>query len=269
MTVRVHRSARRISAASLLLVALLAAPGSADEWLVYVGGGMEPVQGGWAERRGQVLFTQRGGTLVSIPHDEVDLATSAIITWQLNGRRRLPPRAILPREEGADSPPEEACVEARIVGWRGSESLDLARGGESELVHVACLDAPETQHRFAELGWFGRATLSALQLEIRTSEVCVMETDPPQRDGDGHRIVHLRLADGRDYTSLVITSGLGLLRTENCERAAYYRQLEDAALAGEVGLWGPMAARPALAAVNQVASIAGGAAPPRRRSGGG
>jgi hypothetical protein len=104
MTVRVHRSARRISAASLLLVALLAAPGSADEWLVYVGGGMEPVQGGWAERRGQVLFTQRGGTLVSIPHDEVDLATSAIITWQLNGRRRLPPRAILPREELSNLP---------------------------------------------------------------------------------------------------------------------------------------------------------------------
>jgi endonuclease YncB( thermonuclease family) len=269
MIVRTHRpKGRRLAALAAVLAFGAGALRAADEWLVYVGGGLEAVEGGWVERRGEVVFTQRGGTLVSVPHDEVDLAASAFITWQLGGRRRLPPRALL-SPAPTEGTGEGECIGARLLGWRGSESLDVQSGEERELIHVACLDAPETQHRFAELGWFGRATLSALQLEIRATDVCLTESAPPQRDGDGHRIVHVTLGDGRDYAALVIASGLGLLRAEVCGRAQYYRGLEDTAIAGELGLWGPMAARPAMAAVSQVASTAGGAAPPRRRAAGG
>ena len=55
-------------------------------------------------------------------------------------------------------------------------------GEERETVHLACLDAPETQHQFAELAWFGRATLSAVQLAVkRGAEVCLTELTPPLR----------------------------------------------------------------------------------------
>ena len=260
-----------------LAVALLGAAGGclADEWLVWVGGGLEAVEGGWAERRGEVLFTQRGGTLVSVPYPDVDLAASAFITWQLGGRRRVPPRAVLPPDPGADAgldaaPPPPACSPATLVGLRGSETLVVADGEERETVHAACLDAPETDHRFPELGWFGRATLAAARLEVAAGDrVCLADLEPPQRDAEGHRIVYVTLADGSDYTAQLIGGGLGLLRSGSCSRAAGYRRLEDRAIAELRGLWGPPGATAAFAAIRQADAVSGGPAPPRQRATGG
>jgi endonuclease YncB( thermonuclease family) len=264
------RTLRRVLALGVLVAVCVADPASADEWLVYLGGGLEPIEGAWAERRGQVIFTKLGGTLVTVPFHEVDLAASAIITWQLGGRRRLPPRPALP-EAPSDAPagPPPACIGARVLELPSAETIEVMIGEEPETVHIACLDAPETQHRFAELSWFGRATLSSVEMEVRRGdEVCLTEQVPPVRDGQGHRIVYVKLADGRDYAAGVIAGGLGLLRPELCGRAARYRALEDRAIAGQAGLWGQMSARAAFAAASHTVAVGAGPGPPRRAGGG-
>lgn len=257
-----------LSAAALLAVSLAGEARAGDEWLVYIGGGLEAVEGGWTERGGQVIFTRRGGTLVSVPFDEVDLPASAFITWQLGGRRQPPPRPPLPTppEAAVDSAP---CDDARLVRLLGGESLEVAVGERLEIVHLACLDAPETRHQFPELGWFGRAALSAVELELPVgSSLCLRELSPPQRDGEGHRIVHVALADGRDYAAEMIAGGLALLRPGPCNRAADYRRFEDQAIRRQRGLWGPGGQRAAFAAVGLSAAVSAGPAP-RRRPGGG
>jgi endonuclease YncB( thermonuclease family) len=239
--------------------------------LVYIDGGIEEIEGGWTERGGQVLFTLRGGTLVSVPYEDVDLAASAFITWQLAGRRQQPPRAELPvAPPGEETTPEPQCVGARLLGLQSGETLEVMTGETRETIHVACLDAPETQHRYSEIGWFGRATVSAVQLELKAgAEVCLREQAPPQRDELGHRVVYVTLAGGEDYTGEIIGGGLGLLRPASCSRAEAYRRLENRAMAEQRGLWGAMSSTAAFAAAQQVASAPGGAAPTRRASGGG
>ncbi len=267
---------RRLLRAPLLVAALAScwvAPASADDWLVYLGGGLEPIEGGWDQRQGRVIFRKVGGTLVSIPYADVDLATSAFITWQLNGRMEVPPRGPVPEADVvADGGDETPCVKGRVTALLNSETLKVRIGGETESVHIACLDAPDTRHRFAELGWFGRTTLSSIELGLRkNNEVCLAETSPPQRDREGHRVVYVTLASGKDYAAEVIAGGLGLLRLGPCERAARYRRLEDRAIAAERGLWGARGEKVAFAAAgNSIAIGAGGVgAPPPRRMGGG
>ena len=64
-----ERSATRLRPLPVLaLTVLLLATGAfplaaADEWLVYIGAGLEAIEGGWEEKRGQVMFRLRGGTL--------------------------------------------------------------------------------------------------------------------------------------------------------------------------------------------------------------
>ena len=253
-----------------------AVPAAADDWLVYLGGGLEPIEGGWDQRHGQVVYHKVGGTLVSVPFSEVDLPTSAFVTWQLNGRTEPPPRSPVP-ESGPTTAQgnEEECAKGKMVALRDSETLSVLLEGaaEPETVHVSCLDAPDTRHRFAELGWFGRAALSAIKLEVQTGqEVCLTEHTPPQRDKEGHRVVYVTLAGGQDYAASVIAAGLGLLRLGPCARADRYRDLETRAIATQRGLWGRRSERAAIAAAGNTIAIAGapggGAAPPRRIGGG-
>jgi len=259
----------RFATVVALATALASCPGLADEWLVYVGGGLEAVEGGWEERGGRVLFTMRGGTLVSVPFEDVDLPTSAFITWQLGGRRQVPPRAVLPEAApGSAADPAPACLSARLIAIKSGETLEIAVGEERETIHLACLDAPETQHQFAELAWFGRATLSAVQLAMKPgAEICLTELAPPQRDKNGHRIAHVTLADGRDYAEAVIFDGLGILRPGRCHRANYLRQLEDRAIAEQRGLWGPMSERAAFQAAMSGPAVNAGPAPARQSGG--
>lgn len=259
-----HQGTRvRVVVVVALAVVFVVGPGSADEWLVYIGGGLESIEGGWEERNGQVLFTMRGGTLVSVPFQDVDLPTSVFITWQLGGRRDVPPRAALveatPDTEASLATP---CVEAKVIAIKSGETMEVAVGEERETIHLACLDAPETLHQFAELAWFGRATLSAVQMAVKPGdEICLTELTPPIRDRADHRIVWVTLADGRDYTEAVIYDGLGLLRPGLCDRGAYLRRLEDRAIAEQRGLWGPMSQKVAFLAAMSGPAVDAGASP--------
>ena len=264
------RPLRRVLAlVSLLALGAGLAATASDEWLVYIGAGLEAIDGGWEERRGQVLFRLRGGTLVSVPFADVDLPASAVVTWQLSGRRVRPPQLPLPDEAPAEPAAEPPCVAARVVSLRSGEILEVSDGKRREIVHPACLDAPETAHKYPQLGWFGRATLSAVELAVPAgAHVCLTEQTPPKRDREGHRVVYITLADGRDYTAEVIAGGLGMVRPTSCARAARYRRIEDKAIASQRGLWGGMAAKAAFSAGSLALSVSSGPPPPRRSGGG-
>ena len=251
------------------LVLVLAAGGftasavAADDWLVYLDGGMEAVEGGWSERHGRVIFTKVGGTLASVRFDDVDLAASTFITWQLDGRRRVPARPAVeeapPLPDGAEPAP---CVGARPLRLLNGESLEVEIEKQRELIHVACLDTPESNRNVPALGWFGRAAMSVIEVEIeRGALVCLTEQTPPRRDGDGHRIVYVKLADGRDLATTVIEGGCGLLRPPQCRDGARYRAAENTAIRGERGLWGRSGAKPAFDA----AQISAASVPPGSR----
>ena len=267
---------RQLLFVAALLTSLLGASVSADDWLVYLGGGMEPIEGGWDYHEGRVTFRKLGGTLVSTPFADVDLPTSAFITWQLNGRRETPPRSPIPAssEDGAsaDGRVEVRCAKALVVSLIDGETIEVEGETRTEIVHVACFDAPDIRHRFPELSWFGRVTRTSIGHALKTgAEVCLAELAMPQRDQDGHRIVYVTLASGKDYAAEAIRGGLGLLRPGPCERAEAYRRLEDRAIAEERGLWGERSEEVAFAvAANTVAIGAGGVGtPPPRRVGGG
>ncbi len=259
----------------LLLLGLGSEPARGDQWISYIGGGVDRIdEGEWRVRRGQVLFRQLGGALVSAPARDVDLATSTFLTWQLNGRRGTPPRVPLALSEAPKQPSAQgspaACVPALVSALVGSETLEVVTEGKPETIHIACLDSPETQHRLPQIAWFGRAALGWLQVVVTPGdEICLTEEIPSQTDGDGHRIVHVTRADGRDYAGEAIAGGFGLLRTETCSRSTHYRKLEDQAIAQAKGFWGPKAEKAALAALSHTGAADSGPPPRRRASGGG
>jgi len=252
-------------------IAVLGAPtmsAADDAWLVLVDGGLEAIDGGWSEKGGRVIFTRKGGTLASMRADDVDLATSTFITWQLDGRRQAPERP--PLEQAAPTPEgakESPCIGAVATRLLNGESLEVTIGQEKEIVHVACLDTPEKNQSIPALGWFGRASLSAIEIELKQGglTVCLGEQVPPQRDGDGHRIVSVQLADGRDLATTVIQDGFGVLRPNGCRAGAHYRSAENHAIREQRGLWGKSGAQPAFQAVQ----IGAAAAPSKPRSSGG
>ena len=266
------RYRQRLFRVVALIPAILLSTGiaTADEWLVYIGGGIQDIEGGWEERGRTVVFTLRGGTLASVPFEDVDLPTSAFITWQLGGRRQPPPRAPLPEVEAeTESLAAPECIEARVKEVQSGETLKVVVAGEAETIHLACLDAPEVAHQFPELAWFGRATLSAIEMAVKPgAEICLVEQTPERRDRAGHRIVDVKLADGRDYAEAVIYDGLGILRPGRCPRARHLRQLEDRAIQEQRGLWGSMSQRAAFQAVMSGPAVdAGPSSSPSRSPG--
>ncbi len=268
---------RRLTAARavriLAALATAAAPAGAD-WLVYVGGDLQETKGAWATGTREVVFYAPGGVMQSIAAEDVDLPTSAFITWQVGGRRQVPalaPQPPAPAEPGAPAPAEAPCLPVRVVGIPTAETFDLAVDGRPETVHLACLDAPEPQYDLADLAWFGQAAGEAVGGLVRAAKgVCLTEEEPPRRDGQGHRIVFLATADGRDLGAEVIARGLGLVRAGACSRGEGYRTLEKEARGEERGHWGRTSTNAAFAAVTHgLAGSAGAPALPRRARGGG
>jgi endonuclease YncB( thermonuclease family) len=253
---------------------LLLAPSVAADWLVYQGGGVEEVAGAWQVRRGQVLFTAPNGTLMSARVDDVDLAASAFLTWQVGERRGVsakhPPAGTEMRVRGAaeTGPAGEApCVPARVMAVSEAETIEIAVGEKQETIHLACIDAPGTQSLFPVLAALGAEARARVELLARPGfSVCVAEEVPALVDREGHRVLYVRLADGRDLGGELISRGLALARSGGCAREAAYVGLESRAIAAAAGHWSD--ARDELAGVVANASPAGsgrGGAPAARR----
>ena len=250
----------------LLLFAtlLLTAAAAPADWIVFVGGGIQETKGPWEVHGRQVRFHSISGTLLSARGDDVDLAASAFLTWQVGDRRRAPTL----RSKDAAAPPPEAppCLPARVERVVGAETFELAIDRKREIVHLACLDAPEIRHRFPELAWYGHETAAIVGGLVHEGQsVCFVEESPPQLDREEHRLVYVRLADGRDLGAEVISRGLGLARAGGCGRGESYRALEDQARIQDRGHWGPSGNAASVAIVSQALAFHAAPAP---RSGG-
>lgn len=252
--------ARTLLCASLAL----AASAAGADWIVYVGGGIQETKGPWEVVGRQVRFHSISGTLLAARGEDVDLPASAFLTWQVGDRRRAPssrPAAAAP------SPTTSPCSPAKVARAISAETYELAIEGRREIVHLACLDAPEIRHRFPELAWYGHQTASVVGGLLGPGQsVCFVEESPPQRDRENHRLVYLRLGDGRDLGAEVISRGLGLSRTGSCARGEGYRVLEQQARVQDRGHWGPSGNAASVAIVSQ--ALAFHAAPSPRTGGG-
>jgi endonuclease YncB( thermonuclease family) len=259
----------------MALAAALAAAGVArGDWLVFFGGSVVETSGSWEVRGREVRFTTPAGTLQSVRAAEVDLATSAFLSWQIGDRRAIgagrPPvgSELAPARDAAPAGEAPPCAPARVVAAHSAETVEIERGGRREIVHLACLDAPEAAHRLPELAHFGAsADLFVAELAPPGAEVCVGDESPPLADREGHRIVYLRLADGRDLGQTLVAGGLALARGGACTKREAYLAGETAALAAEAGLWSQTAHDLSLAVVGLPSATGGRALLPPRRAG--
>jgi len=267
-----RRARRLLNALGPLLLVALAPRAAVADWLVYQRGGVQETRGAWQVAGGQVRFHSPTGTLMAVRTDEVDLAASAFLSWQVGDRRAIgatrPPAGA---ELGTPAPDRPAaapapCAPARVVAVVSAETLEVERDGRREVVHVAGVDAPEPGHAVPELAWFGRQALDAVDLLVRLgATVCLGEETPPLVDRAGHRVVHVGLAGGADLGEELLGRGLALARSGGGSRRARYEGLERYALAHEVGSWGAAGYDLSAAIVAHASELGGApAAPPRR-----
>jgi endonuclease YncB( thermonuclease family) len=264
---------RRIPLAAATLGALLVAPATAD-WLVHPGAGLTETRGAWELRGRNVVFEAPSGTLMSVPAETVDLPASAFLSWQVGNRRHAPMRPDPSAGPDASTNPAATpaplageCVGARLLAVASAETLTVEIDGRRETVHLACLDAPETRHRFPELAAYGTTAERAVASRAGPgSTLCLIEDAPPRRDREGHRVAYVRLVDGADLGADLVGGGLGISRRGDCARAAVYRGLEDSARVAGAGLWGPAGSDASIAVVAQAS---GSAARPRSARAGG
>ena len=259
----------------LLGLLLLAAAPAAADWLVFQRGGLQETRGGWQVEGGQVRFHGPTGTFLAVRADEVDLAASAFLSWQVGDRRairadRPPAGAELGAPAAATSPRAAGpCSAVRLAAVLSAETLEVEAGGRRETVHVAGVDAPEPGNPSRELAWLGQETLTAVELLLPPgASLCLDENAPPLVDRAGHRVVYVRLPNGRDLGEELLTRGLALARGGGAARRERYEGLERFALAHGVGHWGEVGHDLSLAVVANATEIGGApAAPPRRAPG--
>lgn len=255
-------------------IGLAATPVAAD-WLVYRAGGVQEIRGPWEVVGSQVRFHLPGGTYSAVRADEVDLAASAFLSWQVGDRRAIgrehpPVGAEVSAPRSAASAPKAgeptACAPARVERVVSGETLRIDAGRGAETVHLACVDAPEPSLATPELSSFGEQAAGTLSLLARPGfELCLREESPPRVDRAGHRVVYLELPDGRDLGDLVLRRGFGLVRGGECARRDAYVEVERAALAAGVGHWGTSVHDLSITIVAGASELGGAAALPPRR----
>lgn len=267
------RRPRAVTLGLVLLAApFIAAEQAAADWIVFLAGGVQETRGAWEVRGRQVRFTAPSGTLQSVRAEEVDLAASAFLSWQIGERQAIdagrPPVGVEFRAaDGAAAAEAPPCLPARVVAVSSAETIEIERGGHREIVHLACLDAPEAAHRLPELAYFGHSADSIVAALVPPSAtVCVGDENPPLADRSGHRIVYLQLDDGQDLGELLVSRGQALARGGTCARREQYLAAESAALGRGTGLWGSVAHDLSLAIVGLPSSSGGMPALPARRA---
>jgi endonuclease YncB( thermonuclease family) len=258
---------RRLALLLALLPALagtVAVPARA-EWIVFVGGGIREIRGSLDVRGRQVRFHDVSGTLMSVAADDVDVAASAFLTAQV-GRMPAPSSVVAPGP-AAGGRPGAACASVRLARIASAETYEVEIGGKVETIHLACVDAPETRHRIPDLAFFGHEAAARVEQLLATSpSLCLVEDDPPRRDGADHRVAFLRTGDGRDLGAEIVRRGFAVARAGNCGRVEDYLALEARARADQQGHWGPSAHGAAVAVVASTVSFGG--MPTARRGGG-
>ena len=270
---RSTRGSLAVGAFALAITAVLAGKPAEADWLVYIGGGIQETAGPWKLKGRQVVFQTPTGTLFSVRADDVDLPSSAFVSWQMSVAEGKKPSSApgASAQQKSPTPPKPPaatpCVPSRVVRVASADTLEIEIGGKAEVIHLAGFDGAEIQHRFPEFAWFGkRSADTVLGFFRETAAVCLFEETPPRRDQLGHRLLYLRLANGGDLGTEMLNRGLGIARDGAWARGDEYRDLESRARSTAAGHWGEQASQPTMSIVLNNLAKGAGPAPPRAGS---
>jgi endonuclease YncB( thermonuclease family) len=225
---------RSIGATALLTI-LAAAPAAAD-WLVFAGGAVTEIRGGWEVRGRQVVFHAPSGELQSIAVSELDLAASAFLTSEVSRIRPAPApgaRAASPAERST----EPVCRSGRAIGTVDAERIVVAGEGGNEIVRLACTDAPRTNALLEPVVHYAARARDGLGKFLLVKPSVCLEPSGALAGADENRVAYVRLADGRDLGAELIRSGFATAGSSHCERREAYEAIEQSAAAQRAGLW--------------------------------
>jgi endonuclease YncB( thermonuclease family) len=247
----------------LALLSLAAAAPATANWIVFARGGMQEIRGVIQVRGKQVVYASPNGTLLSARLEDVDVPSTAFLTWQVGDGRRLPPSAA-PKSAapGQPAPALPPCVDVRVDSVANSETLKIDGGKGIEVVHLEGVDGPDLRHKFPDLDWYGRVAIANVEaLAPAGSKVCVSEDVPPRRDEEGHRLIYVRTRTTSDLGGEIIRRGLAVARSDAFSRRDAYRELERGAQRDGRGHWGPESNEASLAIAINALGLTGGPGP--------
>jgi len=247
------------------LLSLAAAAPAAANWIVFARGGMQEIRGVIQVRGKQVVYSAPNGTLLSARLEDVDVPSTAFLTWQVGDGRKLPPSAAPPLaapKAGQAAAAASPCADVRVDSVANSETLRIDAGKGIEVVHLEGVDGPDLRHKYPDLDWYGRVAIANVEaLAPAGSKVCISEEVPPRRDEEGHRLIYVRTRTTSDVGAEIIRRGLAVARSDAFSRRDGYRELERGAQRDGRGHWGPESNEASLAIAINALGLTGGPGP--------
>ena len=142
--------------------------------------------------------------------------------------------------EALDPPGEPATV-IRVVD---GDTIHAMLNGVDEDVRIIGLDSPETSKPGTPVECFAREATAAAKKLLKKGDPILLQPDPTQdkRDRYDRLLAHVFLADGTLFAETMIRQGDAIHYVYDGVPSIHADQLaaaEDAAKAGQVGLWSP------------------------------
>lgn len=135
--------------------------------------------------------------------------------------------------------PDDAISVSRIVD---GDTVKVFIEGEEETIRVIGINTPETVDPRKSVECFGQEASNALKEMLDTGEIVRLTADATQDDRDkyGRLLRYITDDGGQDVGLGLISQGYAYEYTYDVpyERQDAYKEAENAAQAGELGLWG-------------------------------
>ncbi len=133
----------------------------------------------------------------------------------------------------------DAITISRVVD---GDTVKVMIDGEEETIRIIGVNTPETVDPRKSVECFGKEASNATKEMLNVGEVITLTADPTQDDHDKYGRLLRYIADdsGQDVGLWLISQGYAYEYTYDIpyERQDTYKEAEDAAQAGELGLWG-------------------------------
>ena len=141
------------------------------------------------------------------------------------------------------NPTDFSAVLADVVRVVDGDTIEVSlygTGGDKEMLRLIGVDTPETVHPRMPVQFYGpEATQFTKNMCSGTTVKLHYQKQGPSRGNYGRLLVYVELAGGAILNEEIISNGFGYSYTKYPhEKTAEYNQLQHAAQASEVGLWG-------------------------------
>jgi micrococcal nuclease len=132
----------------------------------------------------------------------------------------------------------DATAAWTVVGVVDGDTIEVARGAETDTVRLLGVDTPETHHPTKPVECFGPEAATYTDEQLRGRSVR-LETDIEERDRYGRRLAYVSI-DGERFNDELLRHGyarLLVIEPNHTHARAMLREELDAKRAGR-GLWG-------------------------------